>query len=332
MSYRSGRKEGDGDFLLVISGSARDASYLTGWREFKDHIRKVVKEQPGWVEVYASRSQKRGDMEVWARLRDKEDADAAYSMSSLNSHLFHLTDSAMAETYSQPKGMLIHIWETCRSNEGFEILRCNCSSNFPGVSEGCHSVDLCGIDIGRVSNLPTGSRQTRPTHTTSYPSSQPLHNYKYPTSRAYAVPTIYSSYRPPAQMPVYSANSYGIPVNVRNGAVLTEARGIFLQNLSYRCTPSDLYSLLLTVGQPVDYKLLRDARTGVFKGSATAAFGSQHLAVSAAHYLNGVEHMGMKLIVRMDKETTAVGQTAPLIVGSDMYIAPSRVGLRHILR
>jgi hypothetical protein len=203
---------------------------------------------------------------------------------------------------------------------------------FPGVSEGCHSAGLCGIDLGRVSNLATGGRQSQTTHTTSYPSSQPHYGYGYPTSQAYAVPTIYPSYAPPAQMPVYSANSYGIPVNVRNGAVLTEARGIFLQNLSYKCTISDLYSLLLTAGQPVDYKLLRDARTGVFKGSATAAFGSQELALRAAHYLNGVEHMGMKLRVRMDKETTAVGQTAPLIVSSDMYIASSSIGLRHISR
>lgn len=329
MSYRSYRKEGDGDFLLVISGSTRHAPYLTGWQEFKDHIRKVVKEQPGWVEVYASRSQKRGEMQVWARLRDREDADAAYSMSSLKPHTHHLADSAQIEIYSRPKGLLVHIWETCRSSDGFQILRCNCSSMFSGVSEGCHSAGLCGIDLGRVSNLTTGSRQTQPTPTTTYPSSSSLYGYGYPTSQAYTVPNMYSSYAPPTQMPVYSANSYGMPVNVRNGAVLTEARGIFIQNLSYKCTPSDLYSLLLTVGQPVDYKLLRDARTGVFKGSATAAFGSQELALRAAHYLNCVEHMGMKLSVRMDKETTAVGQTAPLIVGSDMYMSSSRVSPRH---
>lgn len=239
-------------------------------------------------------------------------------------------DSVVTETYSRPKGLLVHIWETCRSNEGFQILRCNCSTVFPGVPEGCHSAGLCGIDIGRVSTLTTGGRQTQSIPTSSYALSQPIYGYAYPASQAYTMPTMYSSYAPPAQMPVYSTNSYGMPVNVRNGAVLTEARGIFLQNLSYKCTPSDLYSLLLTVGQPVDYKLLRDARTGVFKGSATADFGSQELALRAAHYLHGVEHMGMKLSVRMDKETTAVGQTAPLIVGSDMYISSTRVSPSQI--
>jgi RNA recognition motif-containing protein len=146
-----------------------------------------------------------------------------------------------------------------------------------------------------------------------------MYGYGYPISQSYNVPAIYPTYAPPTQMPIYSANTFGMPVNVRHGAVLTEARGIFIQNLSYKCTLSDLHSLLLTVGQPVDYKLLRDSRTGVFKGLATATFGSQDLAQRAAYCLNRVEHMGMTLSVRMDKETTAVGQTAPLIVDGSAY-------------
>ncbi|KAF1913714.1 hypothetical protein BDU57DRAFT_319571 [Ampelomyces quisqualis] len=305
MSYNSAWKDGDGDFLLVVSGSTRSASYLSGWQEFKDHIRKVVKEQPGWVDVYSSQSQRRGEMQGWARLRDREDADAAY------------------KTYSRYKGMLVHVWETCRSREGFRIFRCNCSSLFPEVSEGAHSVGRCGIDIGRVSHLTGGGKPGHAVSTPQYMPSQPMHGYVYPTSQAYSVPSPYPSYTPLTQMPVYSTNSYGLPVNVRNGAVLTEARGIFIQNLDYKCTMSDLYSLLLTVGQPVDYRLLRDSRTGVFKGSATATFGSQDQAKRAAYCLDRVEHMGMKISVRMDKQTTAVGQAAPLIVGSDMYVSTS---------
>jgi hypothetical protein len=60
---------GDGDFLLVV--------------EFKDHIRKFVREQPGWCEVYPGESQRRNEMQGWARLRDKEDATAAYSTYTL---------------------------------------------------------------------------------------------------------------------------------------------------------------------------------------------------------------------------------------------------------
>jgi RNA recognition motif-containing protein len=137
------------------------------------------------------------------------------------------------------------------------------------------------------------------------------------------------SYAPQTRTPAYLINTYGLQMNVQNGAILTEARGIFIQNLDYKCTPSDLYSLLLTVGQPIDYRLLRDSRTGVFKGSATATFGSQDQAQRAAHCLNCVEHMGMKLSARMDKQTTAVGQVAPLIVGSDMYVSTSTVRSVH---
>jgi hypothetical protein len=80
MSNAISRKDADGDFLLVISGLTRFAPYLAGWQQFKDHIRKVVKEQPGWVEVYSSQSQRRGEMQGWARMKDIEDSDTAYSM------------------------------------------------------------------------------------------------------------------------------------------------------------------------------------------------------------------------------------------------------------
>jgi hypothetical protein len=81
MSDNNAWKEGDDDFLLVISGSTRSSPFLTGWREFKDHIRKIVKEQPGWVDVYSSQSQRRDEMQGWARLRDRGNADAAYGKS-----------------------------------------------------------------------------------------------------------------------------------------------------------------------------------------------------------------------------------------------------------
>jgi hypothetical protein len=94
MSYGASWKDGDGDYLLVVSGTTRYAPYLSGWQEFKDHLRKVVKEQPGWADVYSSQSQRRGEMQGWCRLRDREDADAVYSKyctpSGLESFLIRL--------------------------------------------------------------------------------------------------------------------------------------------------------------------------------------------------------------------------------------------------
>ncbi|KAI8937770.1 hypothetical protein NX059_005469 [Plenodomus lindquistii] len=115
----------------------------------------------------------------------------------------------------------------------------------------------------------------------------------YSPVQAYPTATPYSVLAP--QPPVYSTSTNGMPVNVRGGAVLTEARGIFIRNLSYKATLDDLNKLLYTVGIPVDSQLLRDPRTGVFKGLATARFGSKEEAQYAATYLNGREHMGMSL-------------------------------------
>lgn len=115
-----------------------------------------------------------------------------------------------------------------------------------------------------------------------------------------------------------------MPVNVQNGAVLTEARGIFIRNLSFKATVEDLGQLLSTVGHPIHYSLIRDSRTGVFKGAATAKFSSKEQAQYAVYYLDQLEHMGMKLSVRMDTEATVVGRAErPMVVNGSH---PYRVG------
>jgi hypothetical protein len=113
-----------------------------------------------------------------------------------------------------------------------------------------------------------------------------------------------------------------MPVNVRAGAVLTEARGIFIRNLSYKCTSDDLNALLLqTVGYAIDIQLMKDGRTGAFKGVATAKFASKELAQHAANTLNGREHMGMMLHVRMDSDTTVVGRAEPMVVNGSYRVS-----------
>lgn len=216
--------------------------------------------------------------------------------------------------------MLVHVWETCRRSEGSRLIRCNCSTYFPELPEGSHSAGQCGIDINRVSQLTGIPQPMYAVPAPQYIAPQPAYTYAYPPQQTFPAPVAYPNYSAPVQAPIYSTSSSGMPVNVRHGAILTEARGIFIQNLSYKCTTEDLQSLLQTVGQPVDYRLIRDQRTNAFKGAATAQFASKEQAQYAAAHLNRREHMGMTLSVRMDKETTAVGQTGPpLIVGSDMY-------------
>ncbi|KAF1933983.1 uncharacterized protein M421DRAFT_388398 [Didymella exigua CBS 183.55] len=298
MSYVTSWKEGDGDFLLVVAGLTRFAPYLSGWQEFKDHIRKVVREQPGWVDVYASQSQRRGEMQGWCRLKDKEDADAAYKI------------------FYRSKGMLVHVWQTRRSSDGFRLMKCNCSVHFPEVAENDHSAGLCGIDIGRVNQLGGKPYTAAPAQ---YMAVQPGYSYPvFPATTSYAIEPVYATQVPQilpmmAQSPVYSASNSGMPVNIRDGAMLTEARGIFIQNLSYKVGSDELRNLLYTVGRPVYCKVHRD-RSGVSKGVATAKFASTHEAQLAVTHLNRKPHRGMALKVRLDQDTTVVGQVGPPLV------------------
>lgn len=212
--------------------------------------------------------------------------------------------------------MLVHVWQTRRSSEGFYLLKCNCSVHFPEVADGHHSAGLCGIDIGRVNQL--GGKPCV-TPSAQYMTIQPGYPYPaYPTTTSYTMQPVYATQVPPmppmmAQPPVYSASNSGMPVNIRDGAMLTEARGIFIQNLSYRVGSEELKALLYSVGRPVDCKVHRD-RSGVSKGVATAKFTSTHEAQVAVAHLNRTPHRGMILKVRLDQDITVVGQVGPPLV------------------
>lgn len=211
--------------------------------------------------------------------------------------------------------MLVHVWQTRRSNDGFRLMKCNCSVHFQ-LPEGAHSPGLCGIDIGRVNQL---GNKSYGMPQAQYMPVQPGYSYPtYSSTTSYAIQPVYSTHAPPmvpvvAQPPLYSASNSGMPVNIRDGAILTEARGIFIQNLSYKVGSDELKNLLFTVGRPVDCKVHRD-RSGVSKGVATAKFGSTHEAQLAVAHLNCKPHRGMTLKVRLDQDTTAVGQVGPPLV------------------
>lgn len=213
--------------------------------------------------------------------------------------------------------MLVHVWQTRRSNEGFRLMKCNCSVHFPDLPDGAHSPGLCGIDIGRVNQLGGKPYAAPPTQ---YMAVQP--GYPYPTysstAPSFPMPPVYAAHAslisPVVIQPaVYSASSSGMPVNIRDGAMLTESRGIFIQNLSYKVGSDELKNLLYTVGRPVDCKVHRD-RSGVSKGVATAKFASTHEAQLAVTHLNRKPHRGMTLKVRLDQDTTVVGQVGPPLV------------------
>jgi hypothetical protein len=173
-------------------------------------------------------------------------------------------------------------------------MRCNCSTVFFEVPHGDHSDNRCGIDIGRVNQLGgVGSSQAAAlmlyiTAQSRYPYAMyPQAPTHAPQPQAYTTAPVYSAYAMPEPL-IYSTSTNRMPVNVRGGAILTEARGVFIRNLSYRCTHDDLNGLLLqTVGYPIYIQLQRNSTTGVFKGAATAKFACKELAQHAGDTLNG---------------------------------------------
>ncbi|USP73993.1 hypothetical protein yc1106_01267 [Curvularia clavata] len=311
MSYSGPWKEGDGDFLLVVSGATRYAQYLAGWQEFKDHLRKVVKQQPGWAEVYSSQGHRRGEMQGWCRIGNREDADAA------------------SKVYYLAKGILVHVWETSRKSDDYRLIRCNCSAVFPEIPEGGHSTGRCGIDIGRVNQLSVGRTASAAVSAPYVPAQSSYPYPMYPQMQAHSQAQQQPGYAPVLVYPTYSMSSprlyssstNGIPVNIQGGALLTEAHGISIRNLSCKCTMEDLNALLLqTVGCAIDIQFLRDNKTGVFKGAAIAKFASKELAQHAVKTLNSEVYMGMTLHVRMDTDITVVGQTEPMVVNGSYRV------------
>ncbi|KAF2741338.1 hypothetical protein EJ04DRAFT_539477 [Polyplosphaeria fusca] len=295
------------DFLLIVSAHLHYAPYLAGWQEFKDNIRRVLEHQPGWANVSPGR--RKGEMEGWCTIVKKGDADAAY------------------DNYSKSGGVLVHLFKTSRRSSKYGLLKCNCSPHFPGVSERSHSPNRSGIDSHLVNqtfakaysmsaspySLPSPSPYQYGTY--QYGISQQPAAYPTATYPAYAIPTQYAM--PPST--AYSSNTSGLPVNVGGGAMLTEARGIFIGQLSYSVGPSELHALLSTVGTPIEYNLMRDSN-GASKGSATAKFASAREANDAVKYLNGRHHMGTTITVRYDNNTTVVGQIeGPVIANGSNY-------------
>ena len=179
-----------------------------------------------------------------------------------------------------------------------------------------------------MSNKTSGMREPQymvpaaPVYAYSTYAQQPS---MYMTAPGYPVAAAPVQYMVP-QMPMYSSNTSGMPVNVSKGAVLTEARGIFISGLDYKVKTKDLeYVIRKRAGRPVEIKLQKD-KNGRCKGSATAKFATTQEADHAVAQLNGrhfeaVCHDGKPLSVRYDTEKTVVGQIqSPAIVnGSTTY-------------
>lgn len=114
----------------------------------------------------------------------------------------------------------------------------------------------------------------------------------------------------PAQAPVYIPTSAGTYVNVGQGAIKTEIRGIFISNIDYKASSKDIQAFFGKAGEIVKCQLLKDPATGKSKGNATVQYASAKDAKKAVGMFNNEKWMSMRLKVRLDKEPIAVGTSS----------------------
>ena len=109
------------------------------------------------------------------------------------------------------------------------------------------------------------------------------------------------------QGPMYISSPTGTHVNVSQGAIKTEVRGIFVSNVDYKASSKDLQRYFGRAGEIVKCQLQKDPVTGKSKGNATVQYAVAKDAKRAVAMFHSEKYMGMRLKVRLDKEPVAVG-------------------------
>jgi hypothetical protein len=112
------------------------------------------------------------------------------------------------------------------------------------------------------------------------------------------------------QGPVYVSSPTGTHVNVGQGVIKTEVRGVFVSNIDYKAGTRDLQRFFSRAGEIVNCQLQKDPATGKSKGNATVQYAAANDAKNAVRLFNNEKYMGMRLKVRLDKEPVAVGVPA----------------------
>ena len=109
------------------------------------------------------------------------------------------------------------------------------------------------------------------------------------------------------RQPLYTGNAAGLPVNVRQGTIRTEARGVFVSGLNYRASEKDIKAYFGRAGQIVKVADLRmDAATRKSKGNCTIQYTTAAEAQKAIEMFHRQEFMSMQLNVREDKSRVAI--------------------------
>jgi hypothetical protein len=120
-------------------------------------------------------------------------------------------------------------------------------------------------------------------------------------------PPVQNRVQSQVQGPVYVSSPTGTHVNISQGAIKTEVRGVFISNIDFKAGPKELQKFFSRAGEIVHCSLLRDSATGKSKGNATVHYAAANDAKNAVRMFNNEKYMGMRLKVRLDKEAVAIG-------------------------
>jgi RNA recognition motif-containing protein len=120
---------------------------------------------------------------------------------------------------------------------------------------------------------------------------------------------------------VYARNDNGLSVNVSQGAIQSERRGVHITGLRGGVTQADLEKLLGKAGKTLQFDLHTDGASNQPKAYAIAFFATAEEARRAIRYLNNYSYRGVKLKARAARDLTTVETPSqPVIVnGSTGY-------------
>ncbi|SMY28975.1 unnamed protein product [Zymoseptoria tritici ST99CH_1A5] len=137
-------------------------------------------------------------------------------------------------------------------------------------------------------------------------ASQAAQQQMYQARSTQQYPRDQQQQRQPAQIPMYAANATGTPINISQGIVRTECRGVFVNGLSFKASTKDIEKHFARAGPIVKVDLQRDTQSGRSKGNCTIQYVNADSVAAAIAIFNGQEFWGMPLNVRRDKEATPV--------------------------
>jgi hypothetical protein len=112
--------------------------------------------------------------------------------------------------------------------------------------------------------------------------------------------------RQSTQLPMYAANATGTPINISQGIVRTECRGIFVNGLNYKARTKDIENHFGKAGQIAKVDLQKDPQTGKSKGNCTIQYTNAESAARAIAMFHEQSFMTLRLNVRRDKEATPI--------------------------